>query len=738
MKHYNSDDERFRGEVLNAAKAYIAKGWHVFPLHSIKADGECTCGKLVCSDAGKHPRLSRGLKEASADPQKIEEWFEPNAPLSNLGIVTGAVSGCTVLDIDTAQGKGGDETWAEIVREHGEPQTLTAKTGSGGFHLLFAYNSALKTATNVLGKGIDCRNDGGYVVAAPSRHRSGGVYSWMNEGESLAVLPAHLSRRKEGRGRPRKGNPLTAKYTLGQVREMLAVIPADDRDFWRAVGIVLGREFNRADGAFQVYVEWANKWGGKKGRNHDAIQREAFYEISQQGAEKELSIGTVVHAATKHGWVPKKGEVSPEQFVYVGESNNYLYKPTLRYWTANAVDVVCSPVNVEGKIIKAGDWIKEHIHVTSLACDPSIPDGYIKGKECRNGEIAEDPNAAVFNLYRSPVIELGDARLAEPFVRHVRKVFPHEGDADQFLDYMAHRVKKPWEKPRFALLIAGGQGTGKDTAITMCAPAIGEWNVANIDPAALQSNFNEYATATLVRISEAANLHDMNKFVFNEQCKVLIAGNPDHVGINPKYGQKFSVRMHCGVIITTNHLASGIYLPADDRRYDVIESARLTDMGLDDAAQRREYFSDLWDWFLAGGASHVAAYLHERDISRFSASNGQRKTEAHHSVVQIGRERHAWLYDILEELGHAEFVSFPSIREHAKCNGEDIVNVGAFNGRAKAALEDAGYVKYRNTKSRDGRWYKTGHHKGFFIYAKIGTPQGLDPRELVKASSEFF
>ncbi len=54
--------------VLNAAKAYIAKGWKVFPLHSIKADGECTCGKLACSDAGKHPAVSRGLKEASADP----------------------------------------------------------------------------------------------------------------------------------------------------------------------------------------------------------------------------------------------------------------------------------------------------------------------------------------------------------------------------------------------------------------------------------------------------------------------------------------------------------------------------------------------------------------------------------------------------------------------------------------------------------------------------------------------
>jgi len=106
--------------------------------------------------------------------------------------------------------------------------------------------------------------------------------------------------------------------------------------------------------------------------------------------------------------------------------------------------------------------------------------------------------------------------------------------------------------------------------------------------------------------------------------------------------------------------------------------------------------------------------------------------------VQIGRERHAWLYDILEELGHPEFVSLPSIREHAKNSGEDVSSSGTFPGRAKNALDDAGYIKYRNPKTSDGRWYKAGHKKGFVIYAKVGTPQGLDPRDQVKADGELF
>ena len=82
----------------------------------------------------------------------------------------------------------------------------------------------------------------------------------------------------------------------------------------------------------------------------------------------------------------------------------------------------------------------------------------------------------------------------------------------------------------------------------------------------------------MVRISEAANLHEMTKWAFNEKTKVLIAGNPDDLMINPKYGQKFDIKMYCGVIITTNHLMSSIHIPEDDRRTDVIDCASFEEM----------------------------------------------------------------------------------------------------------------------------------------------------------------
>lgn len=703
--------------IVEAAQEYARKGWLVFPLHTVDADGRCTCGAAACADAGKHPRTQRGLREASRDPAQIEAWFGRAAPPANVAIVTGAASGLTVLDIDIGPGKFGAESWAEATRDHGEPETLVARTGSGGMHFLFAYNSALKTASNVLGKGVDCRNDGGYIVAAPSRHRSGGQYEWVNWGQPLAVLPAHLSRRKETRGRPRKDNVYRAKHTIEQVVSMLEFVPADDRDLWRSVGVILGREFDRADAAWAAYRAWADKYAGNRGRNHDQIMHEAFYDISQLNSDNPLSLGTIVKLAVDNGWAPTKGEVPIDHFLFYGPGNNYIYRPTSSSWIAAAVDAAVSPVNEQGKIMRASEWLQLNRLCTSMTCDPSLEDDYVRGLDSRNGEVAEVPGAALYNSYRRPTIELGDARLAQPFLQHVRRVFPRSGDADQFLSYMAHRVQLPAEKPRFALLIAGGQGVGKDTAVEMCCPAIGPWNVANIEPAAFDSAFNEFAAATLVRISEAANLHEMSKWAFNERTKVLIAGAPDICQINPKYGQKYSIRMFCGVIITTNHLAGGIYIPEDDRRYDVIEAATMQELGLSDEAARRTYFEELWGWFYAGGDRHIAALLTEWDLSRFSAANGQRKTSAHSAVVAAGMSGDQWLEAIIDELGWPRGLRNDVLIEKAVERGERINDV---NRKLRNALGRLGYCAFQNKETKSGAWRIGGKLVSVYVNSEAG------------------
>lgn len=695
--------------MLRSAREYIARGWHVFPLHSVDDDGACTCGIADCSDAGKHPRIPRGLKKASVDPDQIEMWFGPDAPPSNIAIRTGEVSGVTVFDIDP--GKGGRETWAEAVAQKGEPHTLIARTGSGGMHILFQYNSALRTAGNVLGPGVDVRNDGGYIVAPPSYHASGGVYKWLDEDVPLAVLPAHLSQRRDKRAARRKAGVYQARYSLEQVVEMLEVVPADDRDLWRAVGIILGREFDRSDAAWSAYVEWASKWGGAKGRNHDEIMTEAFHVISTQGGTAELSVGTIVKHAIDNGWAPSGGKVPISSLIYYAPGNNYVHTVSGEFWSAAAVDSMVAKQNAGGRLVKASEWLKRNRAATTMTCDPLIDEMLIEGYDVSQGCVEKSTGGTVYNYYKRPNVELGDARLAGPFVSHLHKVFDKTGDAVQFLNYMAHLVQRPGVKPRFALIIAGPQGTGKDTAVEFCTPAIGEWNCASISPADLESGFNEWQAKTLVRINEAADTRDFQRRLFTERTKVLISGTPDHAMINPKYGQKHVVRMFCGVIITTNHLSTGLHIPDDDRRYDVIETATLAQMGLSDHERRREYFNELWSWFAENGREHVAALLHEWDLSGFDPANGQRRTQAHRVASLSDHSEDEWLVNIIEELGAPDALPGFLIRDRAVAEGHHPKDIAR---KMKAALERQGYVRTING-CKDGMWRVNGKRTVVYV-----------------------
>jgi putative DNA primase/helicase len=308
--------------MLNTVYEYVEKGWSVFPLHGIKEDGECTCGRIACPDSGKHPLTKNGLKNASNKMEEVKTMFD-NLKTFNIGVRTGKVSGITIIDIDVGEGKLGAESWSELIQDKGEPNTLMSKTGGGGMHVFFRYNSALKQGTNRLGKGIDVRNDGGYIVAPPSSHRSGGTYEWQNEGTPLDDLPEYLLAPKK----KSKRDPTRRKYSIEEVRTMLEKIPSNNRDDWRNFGVILGREFNRSDEAWALYVEWAAKDEGKRGRNHDENMREAFYEISQDTtAGKELSMGTIYHLAIENGWVPKSGLVSIDNFIYFAPGNNFVYE----------------------------------------------------------------------------------------------------------------------------------------------------------------------------------------------------------------------------------------------------------------------------------------------------------------------------------------------------------------------------------------------------------------------------
>ncbi|MGF6239269.1 hypothetical protein P3T42_001001 [Paraburkholderia sp. GAS38] len=83
-----------------------------------------------------------------------------------------------VIDIDPRN--GGNESFAQLQREHGPiAAEMEALTGGGGKHLYFRA-PADAHLPGKLAKGIDLQRGDRYVVLPPSRHASGRLYAWAD------------------------------------------------------------------------------------------------------------------------------------------------------------------------------------------------------------------------------------------------------------------------------------------------------------------------------------------------------------------------------------------------------------------------------------------------------------------------------------------------------------------------------------------------------------------------------
>lgn len=217
---------------LGAALAYAERGWHVLPCHyafrSTADEPRCSCGRNDCGNIGKHPLTPNGLTNATTDPQVIGGWWR-RWPLANVAIATGERSGCFAVDVDPRH--GGNKSFADLMDEYGEPpETVEAKTGGGGSHLLFIH-PGFKVMNDSMGKrlgpGLDVRGDGGYILVAPSNHASGNCYEWVAmlapDECQLSVAPDWILSRVKEQPKPqpsdRKFEPTkdeTARHWLGK------------------------------------------------------------------------------------------------------------------------------------------------------------------------------------------------------------------------------------------------------------------------------------------------------------------------------------------------------------------------------------------------------------------------------------------------------------------------------------------------------------------------------------------
>lgn len=241
-------------DLPQAAAEYAAQGLPVFRL----------------SPKAKIPLAhTKGFRDATTDADTVAQWWGDREDC-NIGIATGADAGFFVIDVD---GLEGERSIAGLEQELGTlPPTRMQRTGSGGIHIALKWPADFPREIRnkqALRPGVDIRGEGGYIVAAPSVHPSGGIYHWAENDEQITECPSawleficpapakpvwEQNNAQPNPAPPRKVQDIAPTPVIDRAKLYLDQIPpatqgqgGHDALLWAARSLVVGFELSEAD-----------------------------------------------------------------------------------------------------------------------------------------------------------------------------------------------------------------------------------------------------------------------------------------------------------------------------------------------------------------------------------------------------------------------------------------------------------------------------------------------------------
>jgi hypothetical protein len=165
--------------LLQSALQLADLGISVIPLWW-PDDDICACSAGAnCESPAKHPiakLVPNGLTNATTNAVTIEQWWS-KYPKANIGLCTGGE--VDVIDVD-----GAIPAYQQLIADIGSPQfvamVLTGR-GDGGLHIYCTPggNKTITSGKHGLPNKIEVKGVGGYVVAPPSKHVTGGTYTYL-------------------------------------------------------------------------------------------------------------------------------------------------------------------------------------------------------------------------------------------------------------------------------------------------------------------------------------------------------------------------------------------------------------------------------------------------------------------------------------------------------------------------------------------------------------------------------
>ena len=318
--------------------------------------------------------------------------------------------------------------------------------------------------------------------------------------------------------------------------------------------------------------------------------------------------------------------------------------------------------------------------------EPEVIEGRLPGK---SGWV-ERADVRTFNTYRPAPPSRGNAAGATRWRALVEKLYPD--DAEHIIAFCAHCVQRPGVKINHAIVLAGAPGIGKDTILEPLRHGVGAANFTEVSPqTVMNSPHNDYLCAVVLRVSEAKDQGEVNRYALYETMKTMLAAPPDMHRINTKYIPQYYVANVVNVAVTTNYAHDGLYLPADDRRHWVA----ATEVKPEDFPA--EFFKDHYAWQEAGGADDVVAYLTAYDLSQFNPKAPPKKTAAFWRMVGAGTPPEvAEISDVIDAMGRLE--TPPAINDRGKPCGPGALTLDTLRAAASTTHELHEWLRDRKNR----------------------------------------
>ena len=302
--------------TFDAAKAYVSRGWWVFP-----AD----LTNLPVKKSYKSKAHSNGQNWGKTlDPEQIQRdlvrW-----PKAGIGIATGAESGIFVVEADTPVGHDVDgiASVKALEAKHGPlPDTLMAESPTGSKHWYFKHpGPKVWCSASQIATGVDVRGDGGMVIAPPSITAKGS-YRWLNDApvadapqwlidsvtadtknDNVVIFPTPPDWLRQlmeckpelaGLGTSTDADDILQKATVEEIKAALAVIPANcSEDEWYRIAAALYDHLGEE--GCPIFHEWSATGGTSyKG------ERDCRNKWRHSASKKDIHIATLFHFANEY------------------------------------------------------------------------------------------------------------------------------------------------------------------------------------------------------------------------------------------------------------------------------------------------------------------------------------------------------------------------------------------------------------------------------------------------------